>query len=278
VASKLRKKYQFTWLADYRDLWSMNHTVAENHPRQIEFERQLLSFADGCLTVSEGLRSDLRRVYQGPCHVLFNGFKNLNRAADIKYDPICNIEYTGQIYRDFQDIITLLGYLQSADSKYLDTIALNFSGSSGLFLQNLYKMDRIPLPNFIRNFGKISNQNAIIRQQNATFLLFLNWISSDDRGVIPTKIYEYISSGTPILVFGKTANIEVTKILLKAGFFLEINTQEDVDQFFLNYRSRTLILPRRNLDFISQFQYAEQVKSLISILENCTVEKKSANL
>jgi hypothetical protein len=116
-----------------------------------------------------------------------------------------------------------------------------------------------------------------LRQNSANFLLFLNWSSEEDKGVILSKIYEYISSGVPILVFGNTKNVEIQRILTSSGYSVQLDTQKDVDDFFEKYTEKTLVFPSRNLDFISQFQYANQAKTLSALLDNFTIERISVN-
>jgi hypothetical protein len=275
AANKLRQKYQFIWIADYRDLWSMNHASKKHNPKQMDFERNLISTADACITVSEGFRRDLRKIYFGPCHVIFNGFKAINQTSEILYEKHCIIEYTGQIYREYHDIIKFVEYLDLAKDFSLNNISINFSGSSGFFLQKYYREKHLKVPKFINNIGYLTNHDVISRQKSANFLLFLNWSSEDDKGVILSKIYEYISSGVPIIVFGKTKNVEIERILTSSGYSLQLNTQRDVDDFLQKYREKKLVLPPRNLEFIRQFQYSNQAKTLSALLENYTIERKS---
>jgi hypothetical protein len=277
TANRLRQKYQFIWIADYRDLWSLNHAYKKYNPQQIDFEKKLIATADACITVSEGFRRDLRKIYVGPCHVIFNGFKKINQTSKIRYQKNCNIEYTGQIYRHYHDIFRLVEFFNQSRSFALNNISINFSGSSGFFLQKYYRKKRLKVPKFIKNIGYITNRDVILRQNSANFLLFLNWSSKEDKGVILSKIYEYISSGVPILVFGNTKNVEIQRILTSSGYSVQLDTQKDVDDFFEKYTEKKLVFPTRNLDFIRQFQYANQAKTLSALLDNFAIERISVN-
>jgi hypothetical protein len=99
-----------------------------------------------------------------------------------------------------------------------------------------------------------------------------------DKGVILSKIYEYISSGVPILIYGDTFNSEVKKIYLRAGHFIQLTNSIEVGQFFSDYAAGNLKIPPRNEKFIHSFMYREQAKTLYSIIENPAMERVSVEL
>ena len=92
------------------------------------------------------------------------------------------------------------------------------------------------------------------------------------------KNYEYIASGVPILIVGKTLQKEVKTIIENSGFFVDVNSQNDLDDFLGSYLAHDLKLPERNVDFIAQFQYSKQVQTLLLVLEDFKIEKISADL
>ena len=139
-------------------------------------------------------------------------------------------------------------------------------------------MKKIPIPEFFAILGHVSHTEVLKRQASASFLLFLNWVKDEDRGVVLGKIYEYIASGVPILIVGKTLQKEVKTIIENSGFFVDVNSQNDLDDFLGSYLAHDLKLPERNVDFIAQFQYSKQVQTLLLVLEDFKIEKISADL
>ena len=134
------------------------------------------------------------------------------------------------------------------------------------------------IPKYFNLVGQVSHMNALDRQKSASFLLFLNWVGIIDKGVILGKIYEYIASGVPIILIGHTSQIEISKIIKESGYFIYVNSQADLDNLIHSYIQGSLKLPKRNIDFISQFQYSGQSKTLISILNNLVTEQVSVDL
>ena len=278
VGSHLRNNFDIKWIADYRDLWSLNHGRTYTEDKQVVFERKILAGVDACITVSEGFRKDLRKVYNGPIHVIYNGYKRLNQASSLSFDDILNIEYTGQIYGNNQEIVQTLDFFMGSRHVSSKNLRINFSGSSGIFIKNYFKMKKIPIPEFFAILGHVSHTEVLKRQASASFLLFLNWVKDEDRGVVLGKIYEYIASGVPILIVGKTLQKEVKTIIENSGFFVDVNSQNDLDDFLGSYLAHDLKLPERNVDFIAQFQYSKQVQTLLLVLEDFKIEKISADL
>ena len=96
--------------------------------------------------------------------------------------------------------------------------------------------------------------------------------------MIPSKIFEYISSGIPIIISGNTNDSELKQIILKSGYQLEMNTQQDLNNMLLQYKLGNLDIPLRNENFIYNFQYSQQVKSVISVIQDPSVEVVSVAL
>jgi len=278
TASKLRQKFEFNWIADYRDLWSANHVKGSQNRKLLEYERKVIAHADACITVSKGLRNDLRKVYGGPIHVIYNGYQSLSKTKEIIYGKKCAVEYTGQIYMEFQNVEAPIRFFEnSLNAKELE-VALTFAGASSHFVSDYFKSRNRKLPDFVKTIGHLSHSEAITRQQNANFLLFLNWSAKDDSGVIPSKIFEYISSGIPIIVSGSTNESELKQIISKSGYQLHMNSQQDLENILLGYKHGNLDIPPRNVEFISYFEYSQQVNSLVSIIDDPSIEITSVDL
>ena len=57
-----------------------------------------------------------------------------------------------------------------------------------------------------------------------------------------------------------------------------MNTQQDLDNIPLQYKLGNLDIPLRNEKFIYNFQYSQQVKSVISVIQDPSVEVVSVVL
>lgn len=278
VGSRLRQNFNSKWIADYRDLWSFNHANSKTSQAQIDFERKIIANADACITVSRGMKNDLKRIFPGPIHVVYNGYRYLEDTREVLYQNSLAIEYTGQIYESNQNISEALEFF--INSKYVEATQLNinFSGSSGIYISNYFKSKKMAIPKYFNCIGQISHIDALERQKAAAFLLFFNWVGLGDRGVVPGKIFEYIASGVPIIIIGQTSQIEMSKIINKSGYFFFVNSTTDLDKLIYSYTQGSLELPKRNKDFIGKFRYGEQAKIIVSIFRELDKERISVDI
>jgi len=230
------------------------------------------------MTVSKGFRNDLKNIFSGPIHVVYNGYRFLEETQGGRYQRSVEIEYTGQIYVSFHNDSEVLDFFSHSQAASSIQLNVNFSGTSGTYISNYFKHTKTPTPRYINCIGQISHRDALRRQREASFLLFLNWVGLEDKGVVLGKIFEYIASGVPIIIIGKTSQSEISKIILKSGYFLFVNSTTDLDKLIYAYTQGNLELPRRNKDFIRKFQYSEQAKIIISIFRQLNEERISVNL
>jgi len=277
IASQIVNKYDLIWIADYRDLWSQNHVSQTNDSLKESFERSILANASACITVSQGCRRDLRNVYQGPIHVLYNGFEKMGHAKDIPKSDKYRILYTGQIYRKYQQIDLLLEYLSDVDESISEKFIFEFVGNSSKFISKNFSKQFKSIPKNVYLSGELDHLETIEQQEKADFLLFLAWNSQTDRGVVPTKIYEYIGSGTPILSFGEIQEGECGRLLAKSRNFLRIQNVKQLQDFFHDCLTKRLEIEARNSSFVEKFKFNSQIKTLDAILTDYTTEKESVS-
>jgi hypothetical protein len=265
------------WIADYRDLWSQNHVSQNNESLQESFERSILAKASACITVSQGCRRDLRNVYKGPIHVLYNGFEKMGNVKPIPKSDKYRILYTGQIYRKYQQIDLLLEYLSNVDESISEKFTFEFVGNSSKFISKNFSKQFKSISKNVYLGGDLDHLKTIEHQEKADFLLYLTWNSQTDRGVVPTKIYEYIGSGTPILSFGEIQDGECDRLLAKSGNFLRIQNFKQLQDFFHDCLTESLEIESRNSSFIENFRFSSQIKTLANILTDYTTEKESVS-
>ena len=116
----------------------------------------------------------------------------LNRFCKMD-EKIKNIVYTGALtnYSGIINLIDAIEYLDGYD------VYLDIYGSGDI--EDVIN-EKIRSNNRIRFFGKVSHQEALIHQSNAWLLVNPRSIDDDIASVtFPSKIFEYLLSGTPIL-------------------------------------------------------------------------------
>ena len=264
IASILKFEMQLPWIADYRDPYSYSHTV-NDEPRleRIALEHKTVANADLCITTSLGFSNAIRKVYSGPIEVVHNGFDKLEPLRDSEFDEPIMISYVGSIYSDFQDISLVLNALDSFYSQFKVTeqfklpIKLRVGGFSTHLVKDFFQQNSRSIPNWVELIGVTSIAKARKIQMESDFLLMLNWEDRDQAGVMQTKLYEYISSGTRILATGGYED-ESNQILKLSGTCSWFQDAQSLSTFLFDIaRNKQLPIQRNDVD-LEQFSRKNQ--------------------
>jgi glycosyltransferase involved in cell wall biosynthesis len=235
VAEKLKKsKMARQWIADYRDPWTDNYAYHGLFPFNfIEevLERKLLRSADAISTASLPFADILGTKYgRSKVHSIENGFdpidlETLDPRPIFPEDGKYRIVHTGSIYDGRRDPTPLFQAIASLSrdptaEKMLESLEVLFVGLHQANLQKLIASHQIN--KWVKFQGFVSREDALRMQRDAHMLLFLKWNDPNVDGVLTGKIYEYLFSGTSILVIGGGGLEASSKLVLdiKAGIVL----------------------------------------------------------
>lgn len=231
------------WVADYRDLWSLSH-VAElsNEERETISNLEKVTvgnYADLAMTVSQDLGKRLSEFIEKKVIIAPNGFdldryEVLENISRIKADDkdIIKIVYTGRIYPKFQNPLPLLEALKELDAaQELNNkkITIDYYGPQQDYFEEI--KEKFKMHKYINNYGYVDRKTALKRQKDADFLLLLESPLPKAKGVLTGKIFEYISTGVPILSLGSSKDSSISEVLnfTKTGKCYEEN-KEDIKE------------------------------------------------
>ena len=217
------------WVADYRDLWSQgyNNIFSKAHVSKIK-NIELLSvgkYADLISTVSDHYAHKLQNFLGVKTIKVTNGFDLEKKIIfnRLKRKIVCpkgsmKIVYTGIVDLKSRNPKVLLSALASLYKKKIitnNTVTIDFYGSR---IEDVKKLAKNPIYNkFIRIKGHVPRKIALKKQINASLLLLLESSDLSARGVVTGKIFEYITSGRPIICIGSKPEYEIGKILKETG-------------------------------------------------------------
>jgi len=231
VARKLKKKWNVPWIADLRDLWTQNHFYSYSRFRKkidLKLEKKTLAKADAITTVSPPFAEDLAKLHDTPVLVIPNGFdpqrENKNQNPDQKKFTIV---YTGQIYQKEMDIETFLESVREfLDSGMVSKNDLRIDLHTPQYQWLVDLVHEYDLNESVEISGWIPQDEITDKQQKAQLLLLLRWNSSQQRGVCPAKVFEYLAAKRPIISLGHYDG-SVTDLINKthAGFNLKTTNQ-----------------------------------------------------
>ena len=269
VAKEFKARKKVKWIADYRDMWSLNHNSKVFDKNKIEMERNILATATACSTTSEGFKEALSRVFNGPIVTIHNGYDTLYSQKIYHKRKYIQILYPGQIYEDFQDIRPLLNSLHVINRAGKDfRFKLLVSGYAITHVKNI--AIEIGLSDAVwLKFGKILPLAKSLKlQRKADLLLLLNITNPNVHGVMQTKLYEYIASGVPIIAVGGTGLDESSALITtsRTGFILK--NESEINDFFNNFTPQNFVAPNRDISVIQSLSRNQQGIKFTKFIES----------
>jgi glycosyltransferase involved in cell wall biosynthesis len=270
------------WIADYRDLWSINYTDrSPEWAKRSLMKRELdtiVGFSDGASTVSVGLSKKLQEFLGLPVIVSFNGYdisnerllNNLTKSKKIHKQTPIKIIYTGAIYKGYRDPSPLFDAISILDKKGIivpGDIAVEFYGGSlGSLEKCNYYRDCFQ---YIDIKGHVSRDHSLFAQSNADLLLLLESPHPDASLGLTGKIFEYIATGVPVMSLGSSKNSAIDELLSETGtgYCFEDSVSEITDALLALLDGKNFPWFKPNYDKISFYSRENQAKILY---EYCT--------
>lgn len=235
IASALKKKWPGTkWLADYRDLGVLGHSIGSLNLLQLLRKRRecrQIQAANYISTVSKGLADRISQYFSGPVIVSENGYDG--DAASVRKlgkRSKFTIVYTGSIYSNDRDpsiLFEAINELIHCNAVKADDIQVEFYGHRLDGVENVMKRYSA---SYVKVMGHVTRELVKSIQMEASLLLILE---SGESGVLTGKIFEYMWSGSPILCIGKNEQSDIGELLMKTGTGLYTRDESKVRQAIL---------------------------------------------
>lgn len=199
-ASKLSKKYNTPWIADYRDPW-----VQDISRRQMPllnfldsyFEKKYLKNVSTITTVSEFLSNVIsQNIKNKKTLILPNGYDINNIETDFVKTDFLNFAFAGSIYNwhPIENILTTFEKFILENN--VKNIQLNFYGvNNEEYLRKYITENKIKLINYIHFYPKLQNEKLHEKLiKSNVFLLF------NDYSILGTKIFDYLGLKRKIIL------------------------------------------------------------------------------
>lgn len=280
VASKLKKKFELCWIADFRDPWTENHIYPYPLFRKV-FERALevktMRKANALVAASPLSAEKIAALHKRNVHVVTNGFNPDN----ISSVPACltdkfTITYTGTIYTGKQNPGKFLTALRNLIEKKLvdpGDIAVGFYGRNDNWLRN--EITVYGLSDIIKQYGTISRSEALERQRESQLLLYLNWDEGKDLRS-PLKFYEYLAAQRPILASGGFSGDDIESMLFETKAGVYAPTVEEIESALLKayeeYKHSGRVSYGGDLKEINKYSYRKRSGKVVDILDQIKCE------
>lgn len=232
-----------TWIADYRDHWSLPQSDQDRTEAQMEADRKLErrtvgERADLVVSVSPQFTEVISRFLGRPGLCVSNGHdvspQEVRRNFAVQATTAATtgrrrIVHTGMIYPNIRDPSPLYAALERLHG---ETPGAARSFEAVFIGRGTDALKRIPVsPEVSRNvtlLGAVTRSKALELQRGADLLLLLSGAHELDRGTLPGKVFEYVTSGVPVLAIGCDHRSEIHRVLTQTGTGIAVG--QDVER------------------------------------------------
>lgn len=205
IASRVAKKTNIPWYAEFRDPWTQNKYNKKNKLHQWieeQIERRILKGAKKLVTISEPLAEEIEQMHGKETLVIYNGYDPKDyEGLERKYIDTFTIVHTGSIYkgkRDPSPLFEAISILEKRGCKFLDNLEIHFYGARLERTLNPI-VEEYKVGKYVHFKGMVSKTIINEIQYNSSLLLLLAWNHPDAKGTLTGKIFEYIGVQRPIL-------------------------------------------------------------------------------
>ena len=186
VAAALSREFNIPWIADFRDPWARGAPVSWRRSRRA----QLIESASDVVAVNHGLNAHLASSFGRPVHTVFNGYEPDEIPTPALRVPKRTI-LLGTL-SDFNEFNMLFKVLAELDGEFVHIGASrSFDLAARAAACGLKR---------VRSTGYIPRKDALGETAMGSVLLLS--LAGEERLTLPTKIFDYIGIGGPVLCLG----------------------------------------------------------------------------
>lgn len=280
IARQLKAKWNITWVADLRDIWTQDDDYTNNHKlvRRL-FERRLelhtLSKADALVTVSGPLVEKLRALHKTEnIYEIPNGFdpEEMKQTSSRVFTGKFTITHTGSLYncmRDPSNLFQAIRDLVSEGAIRPSDIQVRFYGHPERCLEKqvqYYGVQRI-----VKHYGLIPREASLEKQRESQLLLLLNWANYPAIGTYTGKVFEYLAAQRPILSIGKAGGV-IEDLLRETGAGIYAPTVSEIKSFlkkcYSEFKSKGAVAYEGQESKIYKYSHREMARSFSEVLNS----------
>lgn len=279
IGYSLHKKFGAKWIADYRDAWTTSEINLVHRPFVFKlinhldkyFERKWISSASYVTASSLPIAKSITQLTGVKSGALYNGFiqEDFDGVISAKYE-VFTITYVGTLYQGQKVEIFCNAFKRLIDSTPGIRAKLYFPGLA-FYKDQADRMEAVMkgYEDYFECTPRMERSKILEVEKRSHLLFHVAW--DEQKGIIASKIYEYIASGTFILVTPSDHG-SIQKIVESSGCGICKDTEEETLLFlkteygeYLQGNFRTNDTSRDN---VKQFSRENQVKHLAELFHN----------
>lgn len=222
IALELKRTLGVKWIADFRDPWTdidfyaqlkLTRWADAKHKR---LEREVLREADRVTTVSWHWAENLKGLGAKRVEVVTNGYDPDDLPAPpAPVDEAFSLVHVGSLSptRNAPGLWQVLKVLCDEDPDFAAKFKLRFVGPVDHTIAE--SVEAAGLGAHLERTGRVTHEAAMHEMQRARVLLLLVNDTPNLLGILPGKLFEYVSTGRPILGVAPVEG-DVSKVLDQA--------------------------------------------------------------
>lgn len=210
----LKKMTGLPLVVDFRDGWTLDPDPLMRYPLKLNqfidrfLEKKVMGAADQIIAATNSLAEEYCELYpdlRPKITAIPNGFDHSEFPKQSRKSEKFTITYTGSLYgsgtRPYHHFFKAINHLISNGSIPPDKIQVFIVGSNEKRI--IKEIERYQLQNNVYAIERLSQQKALEYTGSADVLLVIELTNS-----VTTKIYEYLSTGKPILAIIAKGELE----------------------------------------------------------------------
>lgn len=228
------------WVADFRDPWTKNASAGNTGWRgkcDAWIEKGILNYADRIISVTPTYTLEFQKISPRKQDSRFitieNGYDDIDFApakADTTYitkNGKILISHVGMIYDG--TALPFFKAVQRLSKEYQSRLSVRFVG--GLPPTEQKWVDENPLACLLELNGRLPHNQAVDEMRNADIVLLPIGCGTRWEGHYPGKLFEYMKSGTPILLIGPEGDAARLVSESCTGYFIDADNTEEIAKF-----------------------------------------------
>ncbi|MBN1481687.1 hypothetical protein EH223_04925 [candidate division KSB1 bacterium] len=276
IAKSLAKKSGLPWVADFRDPWTdvfYYHTLKRTRPAVAldrHLEQSVLRSANVLVTVSPTLQKLFVAKTATTCHVIANGYDedDFKERAAAPNDNKLHVVHAGHlaINQNPLGLWAALHQLTQEDDTLSQKLQLDFYGSiHSRIRQSLDDLGLLPICKF---YSYIPHDQLVAVMKRATLLFFVVPSTSYAKGILTSKLFDYMGAGRPILGIGpEDGDAALILQQTRVGKMIDPAHQEEIANFIhlVLEKQKMFSIERRT----SPYKRERLTQSLAEIFDRC---------
>ena len=278
IGLELQKRFaSIKWLADFRDPWTtigyhkslkLTKKSAKKHK---DLEKIVLNSANHIVVTSDTTRKEFQKLTTKPISVITNGYDTTSIVKK-PLDTAFSIAHIGSLLADRNPRVLwkAMSELLKEQPLFRAHFQLKLIGRvSPVILETLNEFKLTP---YVKNYGYVSHDEALIEQRASQVLLLLEIDAEETIGIIPGKLFEYMAAERPILAIGpeKADFSEIIK-QTNTGVFCQYDEKDKIKDtiwtMFQNYLNNDLKVHAIGLQYYSRKKLTEKLAEILKHLK-----------